>query len=210
RRPGRGQVPGDEAGDVGPGTLGVDAVEPVVADVGVGHGDDLAPVRRVGEDFLVPGHPGVEDDLPGRERPLRAEAGALERGAVLQHQQGVAQARAPVVAPRGPPVLAPRGPRPGEAVKTWPSRPTTRPWNTVSRTRPVSSLPSQGQLRERLANLWGSTVHRAPGSKTTRFAHPPATTGPPWPSRPRMRAGAVDIRRTMSPSVSRPVATRPP
>src|SRR6266550_1122728 len=201
RRPRYGQVADDEAGDVGPGAFGVDAVEPVVADVGIGHRDDLAAVRRVGEDLLVPGHPGVEDHLPGRERPLGAEAGPLERRTVLQHQQGV-----PLPTPGGtrPHARTPRG------EPTWPSRATTRPWNTVRRTRPVSSLPSQGQLRERLANLWGSTVHRAAGSKTTRFAHAPATTGPPWPSRPRIRAGAVDIRRTMSPSVSRPVATRPP
>ena len=43
--------------------LGVDAV---VADERVGHRDDLALVGRVGEDLLVAGHAGVEDDLAER------------------------------------------------------------------------------------------------------------------------------------------------
>src|ERR1700730_14434528 len=65
-----------------------------------------------------------------------AEAGSLKGRAVLEDEQGVPHAKAPS----------------GAAVNTWPSRPTTRPWNTVRRTRPTSSLPAHGQLRERLGD----------------------------------------------------------
>ena len=41
--------------------LGITAIIP---DQGIGHGHDLAVIGRVGEDFLVAGHGGVEDDLP--------------------------------------------------------------------------------------------------------------------------------------------------
>ena len=41
--------------------LGIDAV---VADVRIGHRDDLTRVGRVGEDFLIAGHRGVEDTSP--------------------------------------------------------------------------------------------------------------------------------------------------
>ena len=40
--------------------FGVDAV---VADLRIGHGDDLATIAGIGEDFLVAGHRGVETDL---------------------------------------------------------------------------------------------------------------------------------------------------
>jgi hypothetical protein len=37
------------------------AVDTVVADMGVGQGDDLPGVGRIGQDFLVAGHRGVEN-----------------------------------------------------------------------------------------------------------------------------------------------------
>jgi hypothetical protein len=43
--------------------LGRDAV---VADFGAGHRHDLSRVRRIGQDFLVAGHAGVEHDLASR------------------------------------------------------------------------------------------------------------------------------------------------
>jgi hypothetical protein len=48
-------------------------VDADVADLGRGHHHDLAAVRRIGEDFLVAGDGGVEDQLAGLIRH-RAEA----------------------------------------------------------------------------------------------------------------------------------------
>ena len=49
----------------GPGRLVVGGVDPVVADVGIGEGDDLAGVGRVGDDLLVAGEHGVEHRFAG-------------------------------------------------------------------------------------------------------------------------------------------------
>ena len=53
----------DEAGQVRLAAFHVFGVDPVIADLGIGHGDDLAAVARVGEDFLVAGHGGIEADF---------------------------------------------------------------------------------------------------------------------------------------------------
>ena len=61
--------------------LDIFRVNPVVADQGIGHGDYLPLVGRVGEDLLITGHARVEDDLalsfalagktpPGKNRPV--------------------------------------------------------------------------------------------------------------------------------------------
>src|SRR4029077_816950 len=57
-----------------------------IADMGEREGDDLAGIGRIGEDFLVTGHGGVEADLADRLAG-RAEAKSFEHGAVGQHQQ---------------------------------------------------------------------------------------------------------------------------
>ena len=58
-------------------------INAVVADQGVGHGDDLAFIGRIGEDFLVTGHGGVKHHLPrGLTRPGKRAAG--EHQAVFQ------------------------------------------------------------------------------------------------------------------------------
>ena len=62
--------------------LGVDAD---VADVRVGERDDLARVRRIGQDLLVAGHRRVEDDLADRE-PGRADRHAAEHRAVGERE----------------------------------------------------------------------------------------------------------------------------
>ena len=43
--------------------LHIFAVRAGIADVWVGQCDDLAAVRRVGQDFLIPGHRRIEHDL---------------------------------------------------------------------------------------------------------------------------------------------------
>ena len=54
-----------ESGEMGPGRFDVLEVDAVVADQRIGHGDDLAGVGRIGQNFLVARHAGVEDDLAG-------------------------------------------------------------------------------------------------------------------------------------------------
>ena len=58
-----------------------------IADMRKGEGDDLAGIGGVGQDLLVAGHRGVEADLAGRLAD-RAEADALDDGAVGEHEEG--------------------------------------------------------------------------------------------------------------------------
>ena len=64
------------------GVLGVDAD---VADVRIGERDDLAGVRRIGEDLLVAGHRGVEHDLADGLAE-RADRAAAEHRAVGERE----------------------------------------------------------------------------------------------------------------------------
>ena len=57
-----------------------------IADVRKGEGDDLPGIGRVGQDFLVAGHRGVETDLADG-LPGRAKTDAFEHGAIGQHQE---------------------------------------------------------------------------------------------------------------------------
>lgn len=77
----------DVAGHPDARGLRVLVVDARVADVRCGLDHDLAVVGGVGEGLLVPGHPGVEDDLPHRA-PGGAVGTAAQDVAVLQHQQG--------------------------------------------------------------------------------------------------------------------------
>jgi hypothetical protein len=47
-------------------SLGFDVlfVDPVVSNVGISHGDDLAFIGRVSENLLVAGHARIKNDLP--------------------------------------------------------------------------------------------------------------------------------------------------
>ena len=55
-----GPLPDDEAGQMRPAAFDILGVDAVVADFRIGHRDDLAAIARVGENFLVAGHRGVE------------------------------------------------------------------------------------------------------------------------------------------------------
>src|SRR4029079_10652227 len=59
----RGLLAHDEAGDLRAARLGVVVRDAVVAHLGRRHRDDLAGVRRIGEDLLVAGHARVEHDF---------------------------------------------------------------------------------------------------------------------------------------------------
>jgi len=50
----------DEASQMRSGALNVFVVDAVVADLWIGHRDDLAAITRIGEDLLIPGHRSVE------------------------------------------------------------------------------------------------------------------------------------------------------
>ena len=67
--------------------LDVFFIRPDIADMREGEGDDLAGIGRVGEDFLISRHCGVEADLADGGAG-GAEADAFEDGAVGQHEKG--------------------------------------------------------------------------------------------------------------------------
>ncbi len=81
------QLAHHEPGDMGLPRLHVDAVDPVIPDVRVGHRHDLPLVGRVGEDFLVAGHRGVEADLAARGS-AGAEGLAVEYRPVFEGKNG--------------------------------------------------------------------------------------------------------------------------
>ena len=81
----------DEATHVRPARLDVLAVHADVADLRVRHRHELPLVRRVGQDLLVPGHAGVEDEL-AHGLGLRAEGAAAKHRTVGQGEQRRARA----------------------------------------------------------------------------------------------------------------------
>ena len=177
-----GHLTHDDAGAVDAAALVVVRVHAVVPDVGIGEGDDLPGVGRVGEDLLVARQRGVEHELAGGdpEGLQHPDRLALEVGPVRQDQQGR-------------PLRTPRTTVSGERQR-WasPSMTTGSPARSVWRTRPVSFRPAKGVLRDRLARRVGSTSHTASGSKTHRWAGRPGAIGPPWSARPARRAGCQD------------------
>jgi hypothetical protein len=121
--------------------LAVLVVDAGVADVRRGHHHDLAVVGRVGQRLLVAGHAGVEDGLA--EGLARGAVGPPAEGpAVLEHEEGVA---------------------PG-AHAGFPSSTVGVPRRNVATTRPGSSRPAYGVLRESETDSLASTVRRAAGS----------------------------------------------
>src|SRR5208283_5509908 len=58
-----GKLANDEASDVRLPGFDIHRVDAVIANEGTGHGDDLAFVRRIGQNLLVAGHAGVETNL---------------------------------------------------------------------------------------------------------------------------------------------------
>ena len=96
--PGRAVVGGlghrfldDAADDAGRGRevrrLDIVVIGADIADMREGEGDDLPGVGRIGEDFLVAGHGGVEADFAHRFA-LGTDADALDHRAIGQHQKG--------------------------------------------------------------------------------------------------------------------------
>ena len=91
------QLPHDHPAAERPAALVVGRGHAVVADVGVGEGDDLPGVGRVRDHLLVAGEDGVEHHLPGRDPAgrLGPDRLALERRPVGQDQQRLPDAHGP-------------------------------------------------------------------------------------------------------------------
>lgn len=81
------QVADDEAGSVDGGAFGIFGVGTGVACMGVGEGNDLFAVGGVGENFLIAGHGGVEDDFSGGVAFV-TDGDALEGAAVGKDEEG--------------------------------------------------------------------------------------------------------------------------
>ena len=75
----------DKSGHVRPPRFHVHRVDAVIADERIGHRDNLAFVGRVGENFLVAGHGGVETDLAAGGR-ARAKALSVKNRTVFEGQ----------------------------------------------------------------------------------------------------------------------------
>ena len=75
----------DEPANPGTATFGIVIVHAVVTNLRVGHCHDLAVVGRIGEDFLVSGHAGVENDL-AIDFTRSAEGASREHRAVFKRE----------------------------------------------------------------------------------------------------------------------------
>src|SRR3990167_3323972 len=138
--------------------------------MGIRHADQLALVRWVGQDFLVAGQRGVEDDFPKR-LAFGSDGPPAERGAVFQHQ--------------------PRNTVASHAGRSrWAHEVMRAPWRIVFATQPTSSWPANGVFAPFETNWSGSTVHRTAGSMRVRLAGWPVAS--PCPLTPAIRAGAID------------------
>jgi hypothetical protein len=74
--------------------LHVERIGADVADVRIGERDDLPQVGRIGEDLLVAGEGGIEDDLSGGAARC-ADGGAAEGRAIREREHCVDQASLP-------------------------------------------------------------------------------------------------------------------
>ena len=151
-----GELTHDDSPAEGPAALVVVGGDAVVADVGVGEGDHLAGVGRVGEHLLVTGHDRVEDDLAGGGRDGRTgPRAAVEPGAEStspSNTEPSARASSPS-----------RQAMSGSAHRCASSAITTgSPAKSVCRTLPMSSRPAKGVLWLRLARA-AAHDHPAPG-----------------------------------------------
>ena len=75
----------DHSADLRARGFDIDVVDTVVADQGIGECDNLAAVRGIGKDFLVPRKACVEDDFP-RHFPRSAERLRNKNRPVFQYQ----------------------------------------------------------------------------------------------------------------------------
>ena len=114
---------------MGAAGLVVHRIDPVVADMGSGEGDDLAGVGGIGDHLLIAGENGVEHRFAGGHPPIGfgSHGFTFEDGAVGQHQTGLGSVDRPV-----------------PAAHRWASASTTTgsPANRVCLTWPVNVHPA--------------------------------------------------------------------
>ena len=77
----------DKAGQMRPAAFDVLGVDAVVADLRIGHRDDLPAVTGVGEDFLIAGHRRVEANL-AVDFAVGPDGSSGEDGAVFECKFG--------------------------------------------------------------------------------------------------------------------------
>ena len=118
-----GEIADDDAASERPMCLVVEGRDPVVADVGIGEGDQLTGIGGIGDDLLIPGERRVEHDLARGDTTVgpSADGLAFEHGAVGQDEE-----------------------RLFETAHRWasPSRTVGTPHSNVWRTLPRTTLPA--------------------------------------------------------------------
>src|SRR3990170_574310 len=176
-----------------PGAPGLDVlvIDPVVADEGIRHGDELSLVRGIRQDLLVARHGRVKDDLTDG-LTLGAEGEAFENPAVSESQDRRSHPR-PLPFHRPPPLKTP---------SCW----TIRPPTTVIQTKPRRIQPPNGLFRLLEAKRVGSTSCSLSRSRMTRSPSAPLPRCPP--GRFRIRAGptvkrAISVGRSSTPPWTR-------
>ena len=173
--------------------LVVVGADPVVADVGVGEGDDLAGVGRVGDDLLVARQHRVEHDLAGGDpaRRLRPDRLALERRAVGEDERRRVFVRRAFVCV--PPARCSFCVPPARRVIGGPHRRRRRARrNTVWRTRPVRVRPAYGVLRLRPRGPRRIDRPHCGGVDDTEVGGAALGDGPTVLGEPAMAAGCHD------------------
>jgi hypothetical protein len=79
------KLPDDQRFDIRPGRLLVFKICANVSDVGVGKADDLAGVAGVGENFLITGEAGIENDFAAAARD-GARGASVKEAPVFQRK----------------------------------------------------------------------------------------------------------------------------
>src|SRR3989338_1097464 len=143
----RRQLPDDEAFGPRLARLRIIVVDPVVADVGVGHAYELAFVRGIGEHLLVARHGRIEDDL-AEGVAVGADGPSAKRTAVLQHQP-----RRPLRATHGTPRLRAGSSRPLGRSPSGPPAASAALWRRTVRVQ-QSSRPSGPPRSHPPLRLW--------------------------------------------------------
>src|SRR5262249_2246327 len=139
-----------------------------VANLRIGHADELALVRRIGQHFLVSGHGSVEHHLAGGFTHRTECKTAIDRSISEGQDRGWFIAPSHPASPRRPSY-------------------TISPPTIVRIALPLSRIPMKGVLRLFERKRSGCTVHSRLGSTTVMSATVPVAKVPP--SSRRRRAG---------------------
>jgi len=81
------KLPHDQRFDVRPGGFFVVEIGSDISDVRIGQADDLARIARVGENFLVTGEAGIENNFAAAARDC-ARSAAVKNPPVFEGESG--------------------------------------------------------------------------------------------------------------------------